>query len=175
MSSLIRHATVAALVLAGTIVIARAASADTIGPDCSSCNGVAYTLTYSGSPIADPASDPAPLLHETFRITLDLDTNSFTPALLPAFLNAAAIKVVAGGHFVDASLFSAPGGVAAWSFSTNDQVNNGADCGGGGGGWICADDANGTVAPNFAVGPATAARAARSMARRMSLRHWSGR
>ena len=47
------------------------AYADTIGPNCGSCDGATYTLIYPGSALPD--ADPS---HETFRIELDIDTNT---------------------------------------------------------------------------------------------------
>lgn len=86
------------------------AAADTIGPDCTSCQGATYTLSYSGSALPDDA-DP---LHETFRITLEIDTSTYTGGGVA--IDAAAIKVVANSSDIfAASLFDAPGGFAAWN------------------------------------------------------------
>ena len=88
-----------AIFLAGSSL----ALADTIGgpnSTCATCDGAAYTLTYSGSPISTTATT------ETFQITLDVNDASYTGG--GTFLNAVAIKVAPPSDIVNSSLVSAP-------------------------------------------------------------------
>lgn len=105
-----------------------AASADPIGPDCPSCGGAIYTLYYNGSALPDADS-----LHETFRLILDIDTNSYTGG--GSYLDNVAIKVSSSVY--NYSLFAAPGGISDWSLSAGGLDANG--CSGSGSGWICAN------------------------------------
>src|SRR5947209_4156303 len=87
------------------LVGAAASNATTIGgpgSTCASCDGAAYTLTYSGSPIFSTATA------QTFEITLKVDDSSYTGG--GSFLNAVAIKVSSAAHLVSGSLVSAPSG-----------------------------------------------------------------
>lgn len=110
------------------------AVADPIGPTCftdptnDTCQGSLYALTYSGTALPD--SDP---LTETFRIFLDINTTGYNGG--GAFLDQVAIKV--SSSFVDATLFSAPGGTGLWA-----EVDGGIDangCSGSGSGFACAN------------------------------------
>jgi hypothetical protein len=90
--------------------------------------GSIWSLTYSGSPLAD--ADPS---NETFRITLDVDTTGYTGGGL--YLDQVALKV--SSSLVGASLFSAPGGASAWNLVAGGIDASG--CSGSGGGFECAD------------------------------------
>lgn len=104
------------------------AYADSIGPDCPSCDGGIYTLHYSGSALSD--SDP---LHETFRIMLDIDTNTYSGG--GSYLDQVAVKV--SSAVTGFSLFDAPGGAGNWTLISGGINANG--CSGSGGGFFCAD------------------------------------
>jgi len=131
--------TLAATVLIGSVVHVEVAKADPIGPTCGTCQGSIYTLSYSGSPLPD--ADPA---HQTFRITLTIDTNGYTGGGVA--LDSAAIKV--SSSVVSSSLVAAPGGVADWSLVPGG-INAGG-CSGSGGGFDCANWV--AVGPGAAVG-----------------------
>jgi len=88
--------------------------------------GATYTLSYSGYALAD--SDP---LHETYRITLDIDTNAYSGGGL--YLADVAIKVASQGEAF--ALVSAPGGVANWGVEAGG-INAGG-CSGSGSGYVC--------------------------------------
>jgi hypothetical protein len=104
--------------------------ADPIGPNCGTCQGSIYTLSYGGSPLPD--ADP---LHETFRIMLTINTSGYNGGpLLTTFLDSAAIKV--SSSVFAASLFSAPGGLANWALIPGGISSGG--CDGSGGGFECA-------------------------------------
>jgi len=90
--------------------------------------GTVWSLTYSGSPLAD--ADP---FHETYRVTLSVDTNGYTGS--GSFLDQVAIK--ASSSLVSASLFAAPGGTSAWALAAGGINANG--CSGSGGGFECAN------------------------------------
>lgn len=99
---------------------------------CASCNGGTYSLSYDGQALPD--SDPA---HETFRITLSIDTSGVPAAVAGAVaLDTASIKIapaVRGGLLV-----SAPGGLSQWQLLGGGADSNGCK-GQGGGGYVCAD------------------------------------
>lgn len=119
-----------AMLVAGSSII----HADTIGPDCATCDGAAYTLTYSGSPISSTSTT------QTFQITLDVNDASYIYS--GAFLNAVAIKVAAPSDILSTSLVSAPTG---FSLAPGYGLNaNG--CAANGSGFICAQ-ASGNGAP----------------------------
>ncbi len=89
--------------------------------------GAAYTLSYNGYALAD--SDP---LHETYRITLDIDTNAYNGGGL--YLADIAVKVASQvENFV---VVSAPGGVANWGVEAGGL--NAGGCSGSGSGFDCA-------------------------------------
>ncbi|HET7874977.1 MAG TPA: hypothetical protein VFN71_05580 [Methylomirabilota bacterium] len=132
-----------ALMALGGLLLASAgpAVADPIGPTCGTCQGATYQLTYSGS--AEPDADP---LHETFRISLIIDTSGYSGG--GSFIHDVAIKVTANFDAGEsASLFSAPSG--SWAL---DGVNSGIDasgCSGSGGGFVCAEHSgSGESVPN---------------------------
>ena len=116
------------LAVAGVLLLgAGTALADPIGPDCGSCQGSIYTLTYSGAPIATGGGT------ETFRITLTIDTSGYSGP--GSFLDTVAIKV-SSMLKVSSSLVSAPGGVAAWTMVLGGL--NAGGCSGSGSGFDCA-------------------------------------
>ncbi len=112
----------------GIITQSGPAYADPIGPDCDTCQGSIYTLTYSGSPLLDADSS-----HETFRITLTIDTSGYSGGGVA--IDAAAIKV--SPSVFNSSLFDAPGGVSNWTLVPGGISAIG--CDGNGGGFDCAD------------------------------------
>ena len=115
------------------------APANSIGPNCGTCQGSIYTLSYSGVPIGTTATT------ETFRITLTIDTSGYTGG--GSFLDTVAIKV--SSQIVSASLVGAPGGVGAWAEVMGGLNANG--CSGAGSGFDCAGAiSNGVGVPNGA-------------------------
>lgn len=120
-----------AVFVLGIIVRSGPAYADPIGglnSNCGSCQGSIYTLSYDGTALPD--ADP---LHETFRITLTIDTNGYTGG--GGFIDAAAIKV--SSSVFNSSLFDAPGGTGNWNLVPGGIDAGG--CSGTGGGFDCAD------------------------------------
>ena len=112
------------------MLFAAGASADPIGPNCGTCQGSIYTLSYSGSALPD--ADP---LHQTFRIFLTIDTSGYNGG--GSFLDDVSVKVVDTSHFVSSSLFDAPGGTALWTLH-NGGINAGG-CQDNGAGFVCTD------------------------------------
>jgi len=102
--------------------------ADPIGPSCPTCQGSIYTLSYSG--FALPDFDP---LHETFGITLTIDTSGYWGGGVA--IDAVAIKV--SPSVFSSSLVTAPGGVGNWVLVPGGL--NAGGCSGNGGGFDCAD------------------------------------
>jgi PEP-CTERM motif-containing protein len=92
--------------------------------------GSIWTLTYNG--VALPDADP---LHETFRITLGVDTNAY--ALSGSFIDQVSLKV-SSSLFVY-SLFAAPSSVSDWTLVPGGLDAN--SCTGSGSGFLCADSA----------------------------------
>ncbi|HSU61624.1 MAG TPA: PEP-CTERM sorting domain-containing protein [Bryobacteraceae bacterium] len=112
-----------AALLAGSSIM----QADTIGPgsDCATCEGAAYTLTYSGSPISSTS------MTQTFQITLDVNDSTYTGG--GSFLNAVAIKVAPSSDIVSYSLVSGPSGFSGISGIGLDASG----CGSNGSGFVC--------------------------------------
>jgi hypothetical protein len=124
-----RKALCALVFAAALLVFVNPAKASTIGPDCSSCNGATYTLSYTGDTSGS-----------TLLITYSIDT-SLTGFELPgSFVADIGFKVSSGGSdpLDSVTLVSAPGGLANWNVALNSGIDaNG--CSAGGGGFICAD------------------------------------
>lgn len=116
------------LLSVGVIAQSGPAYADPIGPFCSKCQGSIYTLSYSG--FALPDSDP---FHETFGITLTIDTSGYWGAGVA--IDSVAIKV--SPSVFSSSLVDAPGGVGNWQLVPGGINSRG--CSGKGGGFDCAD------------------------------------
>src|ERR1700719_2366313 len=113
-----------AVFLAGSSI----ALADTIGgpgSSCATCDGAAYTLTYSGLPVSTT------LTTQTFQITLDVNDASYTGG--GSFLNAVAIKVAPPSDIVSSTLVSAPA-----TFSLIPGGLSASGCGGSPDGFLCA-------------------------------------
>jgi len=111
-----------ALVAVSSLVLSiQTASAD-------SFQGSVWSLSYSGSPLTD--SDP---LHETFRVTLSVDTTAYNGG--GSFLDQVALKV--SDSLSAASLFDAPGGTSSWSLVAGGL--NAKGCSGSGSGFECAN------------------------------------
>jgi PEP-CTERM motif len=112
------------------ILGAAVSKADTIGgpgSSCGSCDGAAYTLTYSGSPISSTGTT------QTFQITLNVDDSSYTGG--GSYLNSVAIKVAAPPDLVSSHLVSAP----SWFFLASSGGLSASGCSGGNGGFLCAE------------------------------------
>lgn len=90
--------------------------------------GASYSLEYSGFALPD-----ADLSHETFRISLNIDTNTYSGA--GSFLDQVAIKV--SSSVFAFSLFDAPGGIPVWALQSGGI--NAFGCSGNGNGFMCAD------------------------------------
>jgi hypothetical protein len=117
-------------------MVSSVATADTIGgpgSSCTTCDGAAYTLTYSGAPISLTATT------QTFQIMLDVNDSSYTGG--GSFLNAVAVQVAPSSDVIAGSLLSAPGD---FSFSGIEGLNaNG--CNGSNGGFLCAEAVTNSV------------------------------
>lgn len=111
-----------------------------IGPDCGTCQGSIYSLSYDGAALPD--LDP---LHQTFRITYDINTAGYNGG--GSYLDQVALKVSSSVHNV--TLSGAPGGVGSWSLHPGG-INAGG-CSGSGSGYACADS---TILLNGGLGVA---------------------
>jgi len=121
--SLVRTLLLAAVALG--LLVASDAGATAIGPNCGTCQGSIYDLTYAPAPVATTATT------ETWRITLTIDTSGYDGS--GVYLNTVAIKVAA--DFLAASLISAPGSLADWVEMSGGL--NAAGCSGSGSGFDC--------------------------------------
>jgi hypothetical protein len=101
------------------------ARATAIGPNCGTCQGSTYELTYSGTPIASTADT------DTWRITYTIDATNYWGG--GTILNAVGLKV--SSSLVSATLVDAPGGVGSW-FQIPGGINA-MGCSGAGGGFEC--------------------------------------
>lgn len=120
------------------------ADATAIGPSCGTCQGSIYDLTYDPTPVATTATT------ETWRITYTIETSGYNGT--GAYINTVALKV--SSSFVDATLVTAPGGVALWNEMSGGL--NAAGCSGAGSGYDCvAFHAAITLAPSVPGGTYT--------------------
>lgn len=108
--------------------------------NANSFQGTVWSLSYSG--FAQPDADPS---HQTYRITLGVDTNGYTGS--GSYLDQVALKV--SSSVTAASLISAPTGVANWQLMPGG-INAGG-CSGGGSGFECV---NSTISLNGGKGVA---------------------
>lgn len=92
--------------------------------------GSIWSLTYSGTALPD-----ADALHETFRITLGVDTDAY--AASGTSIDQVALKV--SSSLAAYSLFAAPSSVSDWTLTPVGL--NATGCSGGGSGFLCADSA----------------------------------
>jgi len=122
--------------------VAYVAYADPIGPNCDTCQGSVYTLSYNGTTLPD--ADP---LHETFRIMYTINTSGYTGGGLR--IDNVAVKV--SSSVFAASLVNAPGGAGGWNLVSGGI--NASGCDGSGSGFECADDTGTADAPTFKPGP----------------------
>jgi hypothetical protein len=106
------------------VALGTQAKADTIGPNCASCFGSTYTLTYTST--ANP---------NVFDVNLAVDATGYTGGNTN-LLNAVSLKIVSQDSDITAvSLLSAP---ATFSSTQTGSLNaNG--CSGNGGGFFCSE------------------------------------
>lgn len=125
--------------LLGSALAALPGAADPIGPDCGTCQGSIYTLTYDGTPVATDVINGT----ETWRITLTIDTSGYDGG--GTLLNAVSIKV--SSMLESETLVSAPFVVGGWTEWMGGLNANG--CSGSGGGFDCAyAGSTGVAVPN---------------------------
>jgi len=113
------------------------ASADPIGPNCGTCQGSIYTLTYDPTPVASTATT------ETFHITFTIDSSGYTGG--GTGIDTVAIKI--SDALLAGDLIAAPLGVANWTNFLNRGLNA-AGCSSGGSGYDCVSVA---LQPGFGV------------------------
>ena len=121
--------TLAVLALASGLVAAPAAFADS-----NSFQGTFWSLSYSGSALPDNDN-----VHETYRITLSVDTNGYTGS--GAYLDQIGFKISSRQPFSE-TLVSAPDGVSAWSLVPGGISANRGCSGNGNDGFLCANSLN---------------------------------
>src|SRR3989304_1582841 len=109
------------------------ADANSIGPDCPTCQGSMYTLTNLGLFGTFNGNDE-------YHFSLTIDTSGYTGG--GAFIDSVALKV-SSSIVGTPTLLEAPGGGDAWTVETGGLNGNG--CSGAGSGFVCASD--GQTAP----------------------------
>ena len=114
--------TILAIMLIGSAV----AHAETIGPDCGSCQGATYTL--SASWVSGTATQ------DVWRVTLAINTSGYTGAGVA--IGAVAIKV--SSSTLGSELVSVPGNLRNWQLMLPGGLS-GKGCSGSGSGFDCAD------------------------------------
>jgi hypothetical protein len=127
------------VVIAGLTLTAMPSFADSIGPNCGTCQGSIYTLQYALETTSGGNS--------TYDITYTIDTSGYTGG--GTNLDSAAIKVsssVVGTTVLD----SAPGGISNWTVI--DGGINAGGCDGSGAGFECASASPTAVGSFDAVG-----------------------
>lgn len=99
------------------------AAATPIGPNCGTCSGAIFDLTYQTVSIG--------ATNDVFDVTMFVDTTTYTGGGL--YIAAVAPKV--SPSVVSASLLNAPGGTGVW----NTQLGglNSGGCDGAGSGFVC--------------------------------------
>ena len=123
--------------LALALIMAAPASANPIGPNCGSCAGGIYTLTYNPTPVSSTATTT------TFQVTLTVNTAGYNGTGVA--IDNVAVKV--SSTLTSTSLVSAPGGVSAWTLALINTGLSANGCSGGGNGFQCVDATTGTPAP----------------------------
>jgi hypothetical protein len=113
--------TILAIILIGSAV----ARAETIGPDCGSCQGATYTL--SASWVSGTAAQ------DVWRVTLEINTSGYTGGGVA--IGAVAIKV--SSSTLGSELVSVPDNLLNWQLIPGGLSGKG--CSGSGSGFDCAD------------------------------------
>ena len=87
-----------------------AANADTIGPNCATCNGATYTLTYNPTAVASDSTS------QTFEFFYTIDVSGFNAAAAGSTVYLEAVALKPSNDILDPSTMAfAPGGVGDWS------------------------------------------------------------
>ena len=108
----------------------RIARADSIGPNCATCQGSIYTLTNLGLVTDLNTSDG---VSDTWRMMLTIDTSGYTGDGVR--IDEVAIKVSSGTDA--ATIFAGPGGAGTWKLVPGGISSDG--CSKTGSGFDCAD------------------------------------
>src|SRR3974377_1925647 len=108
------------------LTAAPSANATPIGPNCGTCQGSTYEITYSGSPISSTPTT------ETFEITYTIDTTGYNGG--GTHLDQVPLKV--SSSITSGTLVSAPGGVGDWNVIMGGI--NASGCSMAGSGFDCA-------------------------------------
>ena len=117
-----------AAVVAIVLACSSSAKADSIGPNCGTCQGSIYTLTYDPTPVLTTATT------QVFQVTLTIDTTGYNGG--GTFIDSVAVKVAPDVFATNSALVSAPGGVGQWNLIVGGinasgcalNPNNGFEC-----------------------------------------------
>ena len=130
-----RRLTAIAAFIVLALVLASPANATPIGPNCGTCQGGIYTLTYNTVPVSQTATTV------TYQVTLTINTTGYNGGGVA--IDNVAVKV--SSSLSAATLVSAPGGVGMWNLTVGGISASG--CNGSGSGFECADATANTAAP----------------------------
>ena len=133
-----------AVVALAMVLSSSSAFAGTIGPNCGSCNGGIYTLTYA-------YVSQNPLGNDVVNVTYTIDTHLVSLPVGgggPYRIDNVAVKV--SSSLISGILISAPGGVSNWNMVAGGLNANG--CSGNGGGFDCAGATSLSGAPIVPTG-----------------------
>jgi len=133
------------------VLSAAQARADSIGPDCSSCQGSIYTLDIVK--LSDSTKDlfKGDNLFDTYQVILTIDTSGYDKTLGGVRIDEVAVKI--SGQINDAKLVSVSPNLdlSTWQSVSGQIGNNG--CTGTGSGFQCADwKTTSSVSTSAAVG-----------------------
>jgi hypothetical protein len=110
-------------------ITAGLASAGTIGPDCNSCDGGIYTLSYSNLQTSGGTT--------TLDVLLSIDASNVSATLgATAYVRDVAVKVSSSLNTSASSLTHAPVNLVSWSMVQGGL--NAGGCSGAGSGYACA-------------------------------------
>ncbi len=114
------------------------ALANTIGPNCGTCQGSTYTLTYTVENVNGG--------NTTYDVTLSIDTAGFSPSGSgsgPSYIDSVAVKVSGADPLDPTALDIAPGSLSYWVMHDGGISAHG--CSGAGSGFECATSEGGSA------------------------------
>lgn len=132
--------------VAGMIMGTGSLLADPIGPDCGTCQGSIYTLSYLEDPVGT-FTLPDTTVGNIWQITLSIDTSGYTGG--GSYIDTVAIKASNSVEIDESELVSAPGGVANWTLEFGGLNADG--CSGAGSGFACSMDGQTAPVPSLGI------------------------
>jgi hypothetical protein len=119
------------------LMLSSVGKADMIGPNCGTCQGSTYLLTY------DPTMTTTSGGVSTYDVFFTIDPTTYNGG--GAYINAVAIKIASQEASTGNSVVNAPGGAGSWLLDLGGL--NAGGCSGSGNGFICAEDSHTAPVP----------------------------